>query len=55
VRLRVGERVEPEAIRSGPRVGVAMAMDTPWRFWVDGSPAVSTYRRGGKRRVRPAS
>ncbi|WP_237774333.1 DNA-3-methyladenine glycosylase [Actinosynnema sp. ALI-1.44] len=33
---------------SGPRVGVAVAMDVPWRFWVD-SPAVSAYRRGGKR------
>jgi DNA-3-methyladenine glycosylase len=55
VRLRVGERVAPEDIRTGPRVGVAMAMETPWRFWVAGSQAVSTYRRGGKRRVRPAS
>ncbi|RJQ84957.1 DNA-3-methyladenine glycosylase [Amycolatopsis panacis] len=55
VRLRIGERVPADRIRVGPRVGVAMAMDTPWRFWVDGSPAVSTYRRGGKRRpVRPA-
>ncbi|GAB3391021.1 DNA-3-methyladenine glycosylase [Amycolatopsis echigonensis] len=55
VRLLVGERVPADNVRSGPRVGVAMAMDTPWRFWIDGSPAVSTYRRGGKRRqVRPA-
>ncbi|MFB9929002.1 DNA-3-methyladenine glycosylase [Amycolatopsis halotolerans] len=55
VRLRVGERVPAGNVRTGPRVGVAMAMETPWRFWVDGSPAVSTYRRGGKRRqVRPA-
>ena len=55
VRLLVGERVPAENVRTGPRVGVAMAMETPWRFWVDGSPAVSTYRRGGKRRqVRPA-
>jgi len=51
VRLLTGERVPAEQVRIGPRVGVAMAMDTPWRFWVDGSPAVSTYRRGGKRRV----
>jgi DNA-3-methyladenine glycosylase len=35
-------------IHAGPRVGVAVAMDVPWRFWID-SPAVSTYRRGGKR------
>ncbi|WP_037370309.1 DNA-3-methyladenine glycosylase [Amycolatopsis orientalis] len=55
VRLLVGERVPADNVRTGPRVGVAMAMDTPWRFWIDGSPAVSTYRRGGKRRqVRPA-
>ncbi|OAP25638.1 putative 3-methyladenine DNA glycosylase [Amycolatopsis sp. M39] len=55
VRLRAGERVPAGNVRTGPRVGVAMAMDTPWRFWIDGSPAVSTYRRGGKRRqVRPA-
>jgi DNA-3-methyladenine glycosylase len=31
-----------------------VAIDVPWRFWVDGSPAVSGYRRGGKRRVRTA-
>jgi DNA-3-methyladenine glycosylase len=58
VRLYRGERIPAERIRSGPRVGVAMAMDTPWRFWIDGSPAVSVYRRGGKSRasrVRPAS
>ena len=48
VRLFRGEPVTPAAIRTGPRVGVAAAHDTPWRFWVDGSPAVSPYRRGGK-------
>ncbi|MGB3442190.1 MAG: DNA-3-methyladenine glycosylase [Actinophytocola sp.] len=50
VRLYAGEPVAN--IVAGPRVGVAVAMDVPWRFWVDGSPAVSVYRRGGKRRVR---
>jgi DNA-3-methyladenine glycosylase len=48
VRLLAGDPVPPTRIRTGPRVGVAVAMDVPWRFWVDGSPAVSTYRRGGK-------
>ncbi len=48
VRLLRGERVPPAEISSGPRVGVAAAMDTPWRFWVAGSAAVSAYRRGGK-------
>jgi DNA-3-methyladenine glycosylase len=50
VRLLTGERVPSSQIRTGPRVGVAMAMETPWRFWIDGSPAVSAYRRGGRRR-----
>ena len=51
VRLFAGDPVPAESIRSGPRVGVAVAMDVPWRFWIDGSKAVSTYRRGGKRVV----
>jgi DNA-3-methyladenine glycosylase len=49
VRLFRGDPVPEAEIRSGPRVGVATAMDTPWRFWVDGSHAVSDYRRGGRR------
>jgi DNA-3-methyladenine glycosylase len=52
VRLMAGDPVPVSMIRTGPRVGVAVAMDVPWRFWVDGSPAVSVYRRGGKRRIR---
>jgi DNA-3-methyladenine glycosylase len=50
VRLLTGEPVADNDIRTGPRVGVGAAMDLPWRFWVAGSPAVSTYRRGGKQR-----
>ncbi|MEJ3655388.1 DNA-3-methyladenine glycosylase [Actinomycetes bacterium KLBMP 9759] len=46
VRLHAGEPVAPAAVRSGPRVGVAAAHDLPWRFWLDGSPAVSQYRPG---------
>ncbi|MEV4416555.1 DNA-3-methyladenine glycosylase [Catellatospora sp. NPDC049609] len=45
--------VGEDAIRSGPRVGVAAAHDVPWRFWVDGEPSVSAYRRHVPRR-RPA-
>lgn len=52
VRLHAGAPVEEDDVRTGPRVGVASAMDLPWRSWVDGSPSVSTYRRGGRRRVR---
>ncbi|WP_412475558.1 DNA-3-methyladenine glycosylase [Gordonia sp. LUNF6] len=30
---------------AGPRVGVRLAADRPWRFWIDGEPSVSAYRR----------
>lgn len=50
VRLYHGDPVPPGQVRTGPRVGIAVAVDTPWRFWVAGSPAVSAYRLGGKRR-----
>lgn len=49
VRLLAGDPVPVTEIRTGPRVGVAVAIDVPWRFWID-SPTVSTYRRGGKKR-----
>lgn len=42
-RLRVGPA--PSAVRSGPRVGLTAAPDRPWRFWEDGAPTVSPYRR----------
>ena len=45
VRLLPGEPVPTEQVCTGPRVGVASAGDRPWRFWVQGSPAVSAYRR----------
>lgn len=44
--VRLGpERLGPLDVASGPRVGVALAADVPWRFWVAGDPTVSTYRR----------
>lgn len=50
VRLLPGDPVPEARLRAGPRVGVAAAQDRPWRLWVDASPAVSAYRRGGRRR-----
>lgn len=35
----------PMSFETGPRVGVSTEADRPWRFWLPGSPAVSTYRR----------
>ncbi|MDN5745374.1 MAG: DNA-3-methyladenine glycosylase, partial [Nocardioidaceae bacterium] len=39
------ERSERVKIAAGPRVGVSKAADVPWRFWLDGDPTVSAYRR----------
>ncbi len=36
-------------IAEGPRVGVSVAADVPWRFWVLGEPSVSTFRAGTRR------
>ena len=46
VRLHRGVPVAPASVRTGPRVGVAAAHDTPWRFWIADSAAVSPYRPG---------
>lgn len=42
VRLALGPE-QPAA--SGPRVGVSLAADRPWRFWLSGRAEVSAYRR----------
>lgn len=34
-----------DEVRSGPRVGVRLGADRPWRWWLAAVPAVSTYRR----------
>lgn len=30
-------------ISTGPRVGLRLAADRPWRFWITGDPSVSRY------------
>ncbi|MFI5927849.1 DNA-3-methyladenine glycosylase [Micromonospora sp. NPDC051543] len=46
VRLRPPVEPVPSAsVVAGPRVGVTGAHDLPWRFWLDGDPTVSAYRR----------
>jgi DNA-3-methyladenine glycosylase len=32
------------AIEAGPRVGISVATDIPWRFWLANDPTVSAYR-----------
>ncbi len=45
LRLRPGERVDPGDIHRGDRVGVRLAHDVAWRFWVADDPTVSRYQR----------
>jgi DNA-3-methyladenine glycosylase len=35
----------PADVSAGPRVGVSLAHDVPWRFWVTGDRTVSSYKR----------
>ncbi|HET9647968.1 MAG TPA: DNA-3-methyladenine glycosylase [Microlunatus sp.] len=43
--VRLSPGVAPARIEAGPRVGVSVAADVPWRFWITGDPHVSAYRR----------
>lgn len=52
LRLLAGPRVPVRRVRSGPRVGVSLGEDSPWRWWIDGDPTVSAYRAAQPRRRR---
>jgi DNA-3-methyladenine glycosylase len=43
--LRLEPGPPPEMIATGPRVGVSLEADRPWRFWDAGSRFVSDYKR----------
>jgi DNA-3-methyladenine glycosylase len=44
LRVRWPDRRETLDISQGPRVGISVATEVPWRFWVTGDPTVSVYR-----------
>lgn len=48
LRLEPGD---PVVVESGPRVGVSVAYQRPWRFWAQDETTVSAYRRSP--RIRP--
>ena len=37
-------------MHTGPRVGLRLAPERPWRFWLDDEPTVSAYRPAAPRR-----
>jgi DNA-3-methyladenine glycosylase len=50
--VTAGPEIDPDAIASGPRVGVnpqGGGAHQPWRFWLIGEPSVSRWRPGGVR------
>ena len=52
--VRITALDPPAEYRTGPRVGIAVAAQHPWRFWLPDAPSVSAYRPGGRKRL-PAS
>ena len=51
VRLESLGAPPPDLVRTGPRVGIAVATERPWRFWLDGEASVSAFRVGGRKRT----
>ena len=52
--VRLHRGTAPASVSAGPRVGISLATDLPWRFWETDAPSVSVFRVGGKPRRRSA-
>ena len=42
-------------VRTGPRVGLRLAADVAWRFWLEGEPTVSAYKRSPRASPPPST
>lgn len=43
VRLTLAQPLPRSLVSAGPRVGLRLAAEHPWRFWITGDPTVSRY------------
>jgi DNA-3-methyladenine glycosylase len=50
ISIRAGVVLAPELVLQGPRVGVNVGVEQPWRFWEAGAASGSAFRPGVKRR-----
>lgn len=48
VRLELAAPVDAASVQAGPRTGLRLAPDRPWRFWLVEERSVSPYRRHPK-------
>jgi DNA-3-methyladenine glycosylase len=52
VRLVSLPRRRLAGVVAGPRVGITVATEHAWRFWLDGDATVSAFKPGGRKRAR---